>query len=101
MIYRVKATFNTTKAREFYRKLTDGTIAQQRPDGPEIVRSMQRATVDEQGNVHWTERCFCPTPLQHERATVYDDYFTDLAVEPVDKTIALEGASFMEKLAQM
>ena len=50
MIYRVTAKFNFDKAREFHRKLTDGTIQNQRPDGPEIVSSMNRATIDDAGN---------------------------------------------------
>ena len=46
MIYQVKAKFKYDKAQEFYQKLTDGTIEKQRPDGEEIVSSMNRATID-------------------------------------------------------
>ena len=35
MIYQVKAKFNYDKAQEFYRKLADGAIDKQRPDGSE------------------------------------------------------------------
>jgi len=65
MIYKVKAKFNFEKAKEFHQILTDGTILKQRPDGSEIVDSMNRATIDENGDVNWTEMCFCPTPLMH------------------------------------
>ncbi|MDN3669065.1 hypothetical protein QWY93_06975 [Echinicola jeungdonensis] len=99
MIYQVKAKFNFDKAREFYQKLTDGTIEKQRPDGPEIVSSMKRATIDERGKINWTEMCFCATPLQHERATVYDTYFTEIKTEPISDHKAIEGMSFMEKLS--
>ena len=100
MIYQVKATFNYDKAREFLQMLTDGTIAKQRPDGEEIVSSMYRATIDNQGTVNWTEMCFCSPPLQHERATVYDTYFTEMTTEPIPDHTIIEGESFMEKLAR-
>lgn len=99
MIYQVKAKFNYDKAQEFYRKLKDGTIEKQRPDGPEIVSSMNRATIDNNGDINWTELCFCPTPLQHERATVYDMYFNDIKTEVVLNQKIIEGSSFMEKLS--
>ena len=99
MIYQVKAKFNNDKAREFHRKLTDGSIEKQRPDGTEIVSSMNRATIDDKGFINWTEMCFCPIPLQHERTTVYDAYFTDIKTEPIPDHKIIEGKSFMEMLA--
>ena len=40
-------------------------------------------------------RLYCPTPLQHERATVYDRHFTDLETEEVEDygTVATLSAS--------
>ena len=99
MIYQVKAKFNYNKAHEFHQKLTDGIIEKQRPDGPEMVSSMNRATIDDNGDINWTELCYCPTPLQHERATVYDTYFTDLITKPISNHKIIEGKSFMEKLS--
>lgn len=101
MIYQVTAKLNYDKAREFHRILTDGTIQKQRPDGPEIVSSMNRATIDDAGNIHWTEMCFCATPLQHERATVYDTYFMEMKTEPIPDHTVIEGKSFMEKLSAL
>lgn len=100
MIYRVKAKFNFDNAREFYQKLTDGTIEKQRPDGHEIVSSMNRETIDDMGNINWTEMCLCATPLQHERATVYDTYFTEMKTEPISDHKEIKGMSFMEKLSE-
>ena len=101
MIYKVQARFNQSKAKEFYQKLTDGTIEKQRPDGSEIVDSMNRATIDESGLVNWTELCYCPTPLQHERATVYDQYFTDLKTEQIENHEKFEGTSFINYLSKL
>jgi len=101
MIYQVKAKFNYDKAREFYRKITDGTVADQEPDGQEIVNSMNRATTDDSGEVSWTELCFCPTPLQHERTTLYDNYFTDMKIEPVSNHRTIGGRSFMASISPL
>ena len=84
MIYKVRANLIESKASEFLRKLQDGTIQSQPPDGAEIVDSMKKATVDADGVVNWTETCYCPTPLAHERATWLDKYFDDMETEPVD-----------------
>src|SRR5215472_17232805 len=78
MIYKVKARVIEEKIGEFYRKLADGTVAKQRPDGEEIVASMKRAVPTGPGVAEWYEKCFCPTPLYHERKTKYDFYFTDM-----------------------
>jgi hypothetical protein len=75
MIYKVKARVNDETIGEFYRKLTDGTLANQRPDGNEIVASMKRAVMTGPGVAEWYETCFCPTALNHERQTQYDFYF--------------------------
>jgi len=40
MIYKVKAKIIERTIGEFYRKLADGKVAQQRPDGEEITASM-------------------------------------------------------------
>ena len=70
MLYAVSAKLISDRAAEFHTRLTDGSIAAQRPDGAEIVAAMKRARAAPDGMVRWTETCYCPTPLQHERATV-------------------------------
>ncbi len=47
MIYSVKARYIEKKMGEFYQKLTDGTIQNQKPDGQEIINSMKRAKITE------------------------------------------------------
>ena len=59
---------------------------------------MNRAKIDSSGLVRWTEMCFCPTPLYHERATVYDKYFTDMKTEVIENHEEVEGDSFMESI---
>ena len=98
-MYRVRGEFLFDKAEEFMKKLTDGSIEQQKPDGPEIVRAMKSATIDENGFVNWTQRCFCRTPLKHERKTVYDFFFETMKVTVILKHEIIEGVSFMDKLS--
>jgi len=93
MIYKVKAKIYENKVGEFFEKLTDGTIANQRPDGEEIVASMKRAVMTKSGFSEWYEMCLCPTPLQHERATQYDLYFTEMTTKLVDDYGEVKGES--------
>ena len=100
MIYKVRAKFKAKKAEEFLQRLTDGAIQKQRPDGPEIVASMHRATIDESGLINWTELCYCPSPLKHERATVLDRYFSEMETETIESHTVFEGKPFMDHLAR-
>lgn len=101
MYYAVSARPIEPAMAEFYKKLTDGTIQGQKPDGEEIVESMQGARLTASGEVRWSEQCFCPTPLRHERATVYDHYFTDLHTEVVEDYVEFDGEPFMDFLARL
>jgi hypothetical protein len=98
-LYAVSARLIADRAREFLTRLTDGSIAAQRPDGAEIVAAMQRARIAADGTARWTETCYCPTPLRHERSTVLDRYFTGIETEAIDKPVTFDGAALMERLA--
>lgn len=95
MHYAVCGQFLGEKSAEFLQLLTDGTIVSQKPDGKEIVASMQRAVVDEEGLVRWSEVCYCPTPLEHERTTVYDHFFSELETREIDGYQEFQGEPFM------
>ena len=101
MHYTITARFKRETAAEFLRRLTDGTIENQKPDGKEIVASMRRAKVDREGVVRWSEVCYCPTPLQHEKETVYDHFFEEIETNEVEDYVEFEGEDFMQHLAQM
>ena len=98
MIYQVRAKFRADTAPVFLAKLTDGTISNQRPDGPEMVASMNRAVVNAEDEIEWSELCYCPTPLLHERATVLDLHFEDILTEPIEAHAQYEGRPFMNHL---
>ena len=101
MIYKVKARVIEETIGEFYRKLADGTVSKQRPDGEEIVASMKRAVLTRPGVAEWYEMCFCPMPLQHERHTQYDFYFTDMTTEPAKAYGEIQGTSLWSHMASI
>ena len=77
MIYSVRANLIDERATKFLRNLTDGTIAQQKSEGGEIVASMERARITDDGYVCWREACYCPTSLKHERDPIGSAFFGD------------------------
>ncbi len=98
MIYRVTARFRPDTAADLRRKLDDGSLAAQQPDGQEIVNSLHRTVVTRSGEVRWSEKCFCPSPLAHERATVLDRYFEGVTTERIEDYEQYDGEPFMEYL---
>ncbi|WP_309497167.1 hypothetical protein [Sulfurovum sp.] len=99
MLYKVKAKINKLKMKAFYTALTDGSIASQEPDGPDIVNAMQKAMKTEPDTLEWYQACICATPLEHERDTVYDKYLHDIEVTPVNEIKNdIKGTSFWDCL---
>ena len=97
-IYSVKARYIEEKMKEFYQKLTDGTIQNQKPDGQEIINSMKRAKITKDNVIQWPEMCFCSPPLKHERETVYDHYLTNMETKVIDDYVEYAGELFMDFL---
>lgn len=97
MLYKVQARPIEVELRQFYQLLTDRTIASQEPDGREIIASMKRATL-KNGLVSWTETCYCNPPLNHERKTVYDRFFTDMKILPAEAALSQSETSFWTHL---
>ncbi len=98
MLYRVRAKLIQNHMGEFFTKLTDGTIEHQEPDGPEIVASMRRAKLTSPGVIEWSETCYCPTPLAHERGTVYDHFLSEIEAEKIPSRPTIQGDSFWDYL---
>ena len=101
MYYRVRGRLREEAAAEFRRLLRGGTIARQRPDGQQIVESMERAVVTSGGVVEWSQVCYCPTPLRHERSTVYDRFFDDMVTEPAEGYLSHDGRPFLAHLDEL
>jgi hypothetical protein len=97
MLYLVKARLKATEMTKLWGLLNDGTIEAQQPDGSEIVASMRRALINGD-KVEWQETCYCNPPLRHERATVYDQFFTNVEALPLVGSKSLKGDSFWRYL---
>ena len=98
MIYRVTARYVEDRTPEFYARLSEGSIERQKPDGREIVSSMRRAKIIEPGVIQWYETCYCPTPLEHEKRTVYARYLEAIETEAVEAHRDVAGESFWSYL---
>ena len=95
MYYKVEAVFYPHLLQEFYKKLSDGTIKNQKPDGEEIIASLKKAVLKDKFTIEFYEKCFCAIPLKHERETVYDKYMSSIKIIPIDEQAKpLEGKSF-------
>ncbi len=95
MRYLVRAHPRIESIPRFWIILNDGRVERQIPDGREIVASMKSAVIT-RGRAEWSETCYCTPPLQHERSTVYDQFFTDFEIEPLEKPVKLEGERFWD-----
>ena len=99
MLYKVKAKIDKLTMKDFFKALTDGSIADQEPDGPTIVNAMQKALMTDAETVEWYQTCQCETPLKHERETVYDTYLYDIQTTAVlVLKNDIKGTSFWEYL---
>ena len=99
-IYSVKARYIEGKMKEFYQKLTDGTIENQKPDGQEIINSMKRARITKPNVIQWSEMCFCSPPLKHERETAYNQFLENIETKVIDEYVDYEGELFIDFLAK-
>jgi len=86
--------------KEFYQKLTNGTIQNQKPDNQEIINSIKRAKIIEPNVIQWSEMCFCSPPLKHERETVYNQFLENIETKVIDEYVEYEGEWFMDFLAK-
>ena len=97
MLYRIKAQPNWKQLSNFWTILNDGTVSKQEPDGMEICASMKRAVISGD-KVEWYETCYCIPPLKHERATIYEKFFTRIQIEPISSAPELRGRDFWKYL---
>ena len=99
MLYKIKANFHEDLLPEFFTKLTDGTIEQQKPDGLEIIKSIKKAKITAEKTLEWYEHCLCEIPLNHERETIYNRYFYNFNIsDVVEEKDDIKGDLFWEYL---
>ena len=64
--------------------LDSGEIRVMRPFGQALQMGLDNARWQTEDVAIWEEEDYCVPPLAQERAAVLDEYFTDLAVQPVN-----------------
>ncbi|MBA4454707.1 MAG: hypothetical protein H2B05_07195 [Nitrosopumilaceae archaeon] len=87
--------------KEFFQKLTDGSIENQKPDGKEILNSMKRAKITQPKTIEWSEMCYCSPPLKHERQTIYDNYLSKMEIKAIEDYVEFSGESFFDYLKKL
>jgi hypothetical protein len=80
MRYLVKARVKPGQQSPLLRAIEAGTLGKGSIAGDEYIYDMEQARVGDDGEVHWVETCFCPTPLQEERP-YWETYFELLSVK--------------------
>ena len=91
MLYAVSAKLIPDRAPEFHTRLTDGSIAAQRPDGAEIVAAMQRARVAPDG------ACAGPRPAIARRRSSMNAppcltaISLGIEIKVIDKPVTFDG----------
>jgi hypothetical protein len=93
--YLVRATPEQARLAELRRRLDNGEIRAMRPFGTALHDGLCGARLETDGRAVWEEEDYCRPALAMERAAVLDDYFSDLAVEPVTR-----GAGW-ERIAEL
>jgi hypothetical protein len=74
MRYFVTARVKNGKAIPLKRAIDERTLGRGSVAGSEYLRNMHDARIDAAGCIRWVEVCYCPTPLEEERA-YWEGYF--------------------------
>jgi hypothetical protein len=80
MRYLVKAKIKQGREKALLEAVESGTLGRGSVAGDEYLDNMAKARVGPDGVCTWVEVCFCPTPLQEERA-YWEEYFDLLRVK--------------------
>ena len=80
MRYLVKAKVKLGRELPLACAIANGTLGRGSIAGDEYIHNMQSARVNEQGEAHWVETCFCDPPLAEERP-YWEEYFQLLSIK--------------------
>jgi hypothetical protein len=80
MRYLVKAKVKSGMAAPLLEAIDDQTLGRGSIAGDEYQHDMERARVNERGEAHWVETCFCDPPLDEERP-YWEKFFELLSVK--------------------
>jgi hypothetical protein len=80
MRYLVRAKLKPGCRQALLNAIDTGTLGQDSVAGGEYLRNMQEARQFPDGTARWVEVCYCPTPLEEERA-YWEEYFELVKVQ--------------------
>jgi hypothetical protein len=80
MRYLVRARLKAGRKKALLAAIDDGSLGRGSIAGDEYLHDLQHARLDQQGDAHWVETCFCAVPLQEERP-YWEEYFELLQVK--------------------
>lgn len=83
--YLVRAKPRWEKLPDLRARLDSGEIAQMRPFGRALDKSLRQARLESKQVAIWEEEDYCHPPLAQERAAVLDHYFDELSTSPVKR----------------
>jgi hypothetical protein len=78
--YLVKAKLKAGKARALLRAVNGRSLGRGSIAGDEYLHDMRMARMNEKGETHWVETCFCDPPLDEERP-YWEEFFDLLAIK--------------------
>ncbi|MEK6716917.1 MAG: hypothetical protein AABZ16_05460 [candidate division NC10 bacterium] len=96
--YLVSAVPRDDLLQELETRLAQRAFERLRPFGQALSSSLRAARRRPDGTAVWEEEDYCRPPLAEERAAVLDRYFTDLAVEPVERGAGWERIEHLSPL---
>ncbi len=80
MKYLVKAKIKEPSKQDLLQEIADETLGHGSVAFGEYVKNMKQARVLDDGTVCWIEICFCPTPLNEEKA-YWEKFFEIISIE--------------------
>jgi hypothetical protein len=80
MRYMVRARLKSGREEALLSAIQKGTLGQGSVARDEYLRNMSDARLFGDGTARWVEICYCPTPLQEERA-YWEEYFDLVKVQ--------------------
>ena len=80
MRYLVRARVRPGGESALLKAIDDGTLGAGSIAGGEYIRNMEQARISADGIARWVEICFCPAPLQEERA-YWEEHFELVKVQ--------------------
>ncbi len=96
--YLVTAHPKADRIQQLLEKLRARAFISMRPFGKALTHSLENARLRPDGLATWEEEDYCTPPLAQERAAALDEFFEELAVNPVSKNAGWKSIESLPRL---